>query len=102
MIRRPPRSTRVRSSAASDVYKRQVGVRHVSGRWCAQARPGRVSQVEPLPARRPVAYLLAVDAPIEALQIFVLRPATLALRLAANMIAGHLLLVLTFSATHYF
>src|SRR5665811_334746 len=26
MIRRPPRSTRVRSSAASDVYKRQ--------RWC--------------------------------------------------------------------
>ncbi len=40
--------------------------------------------------------------PIEALQVFVLRPATLALRLAANMIAGHLLLVLTFSATHYF
>src|SRR5665811_1871920 len=26
MIRRPPRSTRVRSSAASDVYKRQVAV----------------------------------------------------------------------------
>src|SRR5665811_1109306 len=26
MIRRPPRSTRVRSSAASDVYKRQHGV----------------------------------------------------------------------------
>ncbi|WP_460379559.1 hypothetical protein, partial [Staphylococcus aureus] len=25
MIRRPPRSTRVRSSAASDVYKRQPG-----------------------------------------------------------------------------
>src|SRR5665811_1579918 len=25
MIRRPPRSTRVRSSAASDVYKRQIG-----------------------------------------------------------------------------
>ncbi|WP_460379389.1 hypothetical protein, partial [Staphylococcus aureus] len=24
MIRRPPRSTRVRSSAASDVYKRQI------------------------------------------------------------------------------
>ncbi len=45
-------------------------------------------------------YLLLT--PIEALQIFILRPATLALRLAANMIAGHLLLVLTFSATHYF
>src|SRR5665811_1954288 len=26
MIRRPPRSTRVRSSAASDVYKRQIGI----------------------------------------------------------------------------
>src|SRR5665811_1386443 len=32
MIRRPPRSTRVRSSAASDVYKRQAeGSRGVSG-----------------------------------------------------------------------
>src|SRR5665811_836482 len=28
MIRRPPRSTRVRSSAASDVYKRQVQTVH--------------------------------------------------------------------------
>src|SRR5665811_2641042 len=27
MIRRPPRSTRVRSSAASDVYKRQLVIR---------------------------------------------------------------------------
>jgi F-type H+-transporting ATPase subunit a len=40
--------------------------------------------------------------PIEALQVFVLRPATLALRLTANMISGHLLLVLCFSATQYF
>lgn len=40
--------------------------------------------------------------PIEALQLFVLRPFTLALRLTANMIAGHLLLVLCFSATQYF
>lgn len=40
--------------------------------------------------------------PIEFLQVFILRPATLALRLAANMIAGHLLLVLCFSATQYF
>src|SRR5665811_407913 len=30
MIRRPPRSTRVRSSAASDVYKRQRYVRRVN------------------------------------------------------------------------
>ncbi len=40
--------------------------------------------------------------PIEALQVFLLRPGTLALRLAANMIAGHLLLVLMFAATQYF
>src|SRR5665811_36423 len=34
MIRRPPRSTRVRSSAASDVYKRQIIVtlREAAGR----------------------------------------------------------------------
>src|SRR5665811_1846878 len=32
MIRRPPRSTRVRSSAASDVYKRQVEIQRLIGR----------------------------------------------------------------------
>src|SRR5665811_4546 len=43
MIRRPPRSTRVRSSAASDVYKRQALVvqdepmRHLSRILCATA-----------------------------------------------------------------
>ncbi|MDN4474838.1 F0F1 ATP synthase subunit A [Demequina sp. SYSU T00192] len=47
----------------------------------------------------PIYFLLT---PIEALQVFILRPATLALRLAANMIAGHLLLVLCFAATQYF
>src|SRR5665811_1009126 len=31
MIRRPPRSTRVRSSAASDVYKRQVLLYRLTG-----------------------------------------------------------------------
>ena len=47
----------------------------------------------------PIYFLLT---PIEFLQVFVLRPGTLALRLAANMIAGHLLLVLMFAATQYF
>src|SRR5450756_3162750 len=32
MIRRPPRSTQSRSSAASDVYKRQVDAAHASAR----------------------------------------------------------------------
>ena len=39
---------------------------------------------------------------IELLSTFILRPVTLALRLTMNMIAGHLLLVLCFSATQYF
>jgi len=47
----------------------------------------------------PIYFLLT---PIEFLQVFILRPATLALRLAANMISGHLLLVLMFSASQYF
>lgn len=41
-------------------------------------------------------------AAIDALQVVVLRPATLALRLTINMIVGHLLLVLCYSATTYF
>lgn len=39
--------------------------------------------------------------PIELLQVFILRPATLVIRLLANMIAGHLLLALCFAATSY-
>ena len=50
------------------------------------------------PAGVPV-FLYPLITPIELLQIFVIRPATLAIRLTANMIAGHLLLVLCFSAT---
>jgi F-type H+-transporting ATPase subunit a len=45
-------------------------------------------------------YLLLV--PIEALQVFVLRPATLAIRLMANMVAGHLMLAICFAATSFF
>lgn len=39
---------------------------------------------------------------IELISTFLLRPVTLALRLTMNMVAGHLLLVLCFSATHFF
>ncbi|WP_460379569.1 hypothetical protein, partial [Staphylococcus aureus] len=40
MIRRPPRSTRVRSSAASDVYKRQEQVMRIIG---MDGKPNTVS-----------------------------------------------------------
>ena len=47
-------------------------------------------------------YIYPLLTPVEALQVFVLRPATLALRLTANMMAGHLLLALCFAATQFF
>ncbi len=40
-------------------------------------------------------------APIELISTFILRPATLTVRLMANMLAGHLLLALFFSMTSY-
>ncbi|KQX06502.1 MULTISPECIES: F0F1 ATP synthase subunit A [unclassified Leifsonia] len=43
-----------------------------------------------------------VVTPIEFISTFILRPVTLALRLLMNMIAGHMLLVLCFSATSFF
>lgn len=39
---------------------------------------------------------------LEFLSTFILRPVTLTLRLLMNMVAGHMLLVLCFSATHFF
>lgn len=45
--------------------------------------------------------LYVLLAPVEFLQVFVLRPITLAIRLMANMVAGHLMLVLCFSATQF-
>src|SRR5665811_999106 len=42
MIRRPPRSTRVRSSAASDVYKRQALTRLSRSFWLASRSDRRV------------------------------------------------------------
>lgn len=46
-------------------------------------------------------FMYVLLTPIEILQVFVLRPATLAIRLMANMVAGHLMLVLCFSATQF-
>ena len=40
--------------------------------------------------------------PIELLQILIIRPGSLMVRLVANMIAGHIMLVLCFIATQYF
>lgn len=47
-------------------------------------------------------FLYILITPIEMLQVFLFRPMTLALRLTANMVAGHLLLVLCFTATNFF
>ena len=49
------------------------------------------------PGVPPAMYVLVT--PIEFISTFILRPITLTLRLLANMMAGHLLLVLFFSAT---
>jgi len=46
--------------------------------------------------------LYIIVTPIEFLSTFILRPVTLAIRLLMNMIAGHMLLVLCFSATSFF
>lgn len=47
-------------------------------------------------------YMYFLVTPIEFLSTFVIRPVALTLRLLMNMVAGHLLLVLCFSATHFF
>ena len=46
--------------------------------------------------------VLPLVALIELVSTFILRPVTLALRLLMNMVAGHMLLVLCFSATQFF
>lgn len=45
--------------------------------------------------------LYIILTPIEFLSAFILRPATLTIRLLANMVAGHLLLVTFFLMTHF-
>lgn len=52
-----------------------------------------------MPAGVPVPVYILMT-PIEFLSNFIVRPATLVIRLLANMVAGHLLLVLCFGATH--
>jgi F-type H+-transporting ATPase subunit a len=47
-------------------------------------------------------FLYILLTPIEFLSTFILRPVTLTLRLTMNMVVGHLLLVLFFSATWFF
>lgn len=53
------------------------------------------------PAGVPKAIYLIVT-PIELISTFVIRPITLTLRLLMNMMVGHMLLVLFFSATNFF
>lgn len=53
-----------------------------------------------IPNLPPVLHILVV--PLEFLSNFILRPATLTIRLMANMLAGHLILVLIFAATNFF
>lgn len=47
-------------------------------------------------------FLYLIVTPIEFLSTFILRPITLFIRLLMNMVAGHMLLVLCFSATQFF
>ncbi|TKW75209.1 MAG: F0F1 ATP synthase subunit A [Staphylococcus hominis] len=53
-----------------------------------------------IPNLPPVLHLLVV--PIEFFSTFILRPVTLALRLMANFLAGHIILVMLYSATNFF
>ncbi len=53
------------------------------------------------PSGVPKAFYILIT-PIEFLSTFILRPVTLTLRLLMNMVAGHILLVLCFSATWFF
>lgn len=47
-------------------------------------------------------FLHFIVAPIEFFSTFILRPITMTIRLMANMLAGHIILVMLFSATNFF
>lgn len=53
------------------------------------------------PSVRKMPYLYLIVTPIEILQVFVVRPLSLAIRLTLNMVAGHITLVLTLLGTNY-
>ncbi|MDO4887483.1 MAG: F0F1 ATP synthase subunit A [Actinomycetaceae bacterium] len=55
-------------------------------------------QLFPPGVPKPIYILMT---PIELLSTFIIRPLTLTVRLLANMVSGHLLLVLCFVGTHY-
>ncbi|MFV0426816.1 MAG: F0F1 ATP synthase subunit A [Beutenbergiaceae bacterium] len=61
---------------------------------------GRYLKQQLMPAGVPWPMLILLI-PIEALQVFIIRPATLMLRLVANMMAGHIMLVLCFVGTDF-
>jgi F-type H+-transporting ATPase subunit a len=62
---------------------------------------GRYFKTQLFPAGVPwVLYILLT--PVEFVSTFILRPITLTLRLLMNMVAGHMLLVLCFTATEFF
>ena len=62
---------------------------------------GRFLQEEMFPAGVPWPIYLIL-APMQLLDIVVIRPASLTIRLFANMISGHILVALCFAATQYF
>jgi len=61
---------------------------------------GRYFKDAAVPPGVPIGALILVT-PIELLQVFVIRPFTLAVRLLGNMMAGHLLLSVFFLGTAY-
>ncbi|GAB2461868.1 F-type H+-transporting ATPase subunit a [Conyzicola lurida] len=63
--------------------------------------PGKFFKNALLPSGVPIPVYLILT-PVEFINIFIVRPISLALRLLLNMMVGHLLLVLCFSATHFF
>ncbi len=63
--------------------------------------PGKFFKNSLFPAGVPKPFYILVT-PIEFFSTFILRPVTLTLRLMMNLVVGHLLLVLFFSATWFF